>query len=67
MMWFLCITILLFCAKGNASDEAKGDKNVVVDCSTLRLGQYICPDPSKNQINPVTQQFFGCTKGKDIP
>lgn len=66
-MWVLCVTIFLFCARGYASDEVKSDKNVIVDCNTLRLGQYICPDPSKDQIDPVTQQFYGCTKGQDIP
>lgn len=33
-----------------------------VDCTTLRLGQYICPDPDYDQVDPKTQQFFGCTK-----
>ncbi|XP_068631686.1 TM2 domain-containing protein biscotti isoform X2 [Battus philenor] len=50
-----------------ASDEAKIEKVVSVDCSSLRLGQYICPDPSINQIDPDTQQYRGCTKGKTIP
>lgn len=50
-----------------ASDDAKSDKVVTVDCSTLRLGQYICPDPIMDQINPDTQQFQGCVKGKEIP
>lgn len=52
---------------GCASDEAKVEKLFTVDCSTLRLGQYICPDPSINHIDPETQQFKGCTKGKDVP
>ncbi|XP_039753745.1 TM2 domain-containing protein CG10795 [Pararge aegeria] len=70
MSWLTFSLILcLFCFQtgGLASDDAKSDKNVVVDCSTLRLGQYICPDPNKNQIDPNTQQFAGCTKGKDVP
>lgn len=50
-----------------ASDEAKGDKNVIVDCSTLRLGQFICPDPSFNHIDLDTQQLRGCTKGTIVP
>lgn len=41
--------------------------SVTVDCSTLRMGQYICPDPSINPIDPDTQQFVGCMKGKEIP
>lgn len=66
MLSLIVVTYLsIFCVT-YASDEVKGDKNVVVDCSTLRLGQYICPDPSLNQIDPDTQQYRGCTKGKDI-
>jgi hypothetical protein len=35
-----------------------------VECSTLRIGQYMCPDPdpSYNYIDPKTQQPYGCTK-----
>ncbi|VVD00813.1 unnamed protein product [Leptidea sinapis] len=50
-----------------ASDEAKIDKSFIVDCNSLRLGQYICPDPSINHIDPETQQLKGCTKGKAEP
>lgn len=39
--------------------------NVRVDCSTLRMGQYLCPDPDVNYakmlIDPKTQQLHGCT------
>ncbi|XP_045771336.1 TM2 domain-containing protein CG10795 [Maniola jurtina] len=64
---FSLVCLLFLHRAVHASDEAKGDKNVVVDCSTLRLGQYICPDPNKNQIDPDTQQFVGCAKGKSVP
>ncbi|XP_065164844.1 TM2 domain-containing protein CG10795-like [Atheta coriaria] len=34
-----------------------------VDCSTLRMGQYLCPDPRfYNQIDPKTQQLRNCKK-----
>lgn len=34
-----------------------------VDCSTLRMGQYLCPDPDHlDFIDPATQQPKGCTK-----
>ena len=33
-----------------------------VDCNTLRIGQYLCPDPAYNHIDPKTQQPRGCTK-----
>lgn len=35
---------------------------VKVDCNTLRLGQYLCPDPAYDFIDPETQQIRGCTK-----
>lgn len=58
--------LLLFSLVG-ASDDAKSETVVKVDCSTLRLGQYICPDPSIDQIDPDTQQFRGCVVGKEVP
>ncbi|XP_049868851.1 TM2 domain-containing protein CG10795 [Pectinophora gossypiella] len=61
------ISLLFLCSQVWASDEAKADTAVLVDCSTLRPGQYICPDPSINPIDPDTQQFKGCVKGKEIP
>lgn len=35
-----------------------------IDCSTLRLGQYICPDPDLKipLIDKDTQQLVNCTK-----
>lgn len=30
------------------------------DCTTLLMGQYLCPDPSRKQIDTKTQQFYGC-------
>ncbi|XP_031620496.1 TM2 domain-containing protein CG10795 [Contarinia nasturtii] len=35
---------------------------VEINCSTLRMGQYMCPDPNINHIDPKTQQPIGCTK-----
>jgi len=34
----------------------------LVDCSMLRMGQYLCPDPSYNLVDPKTQEIYGCTK-----
>lgn len=31
-----------------------------VECSTLKFGQYICPDPDYDPIDPTTQQMRGC-------
>uniref|UniRef100_A0A2M4CML1 Facilitated trehalose transporter Tret1 n=1 Tax=Anopheles darlingi TaxID=43151 RepID=A0A2M4CML1_ANODA len=33
-----------------------------IDCNSLRMGQFLCPDPSLRQIDPRTQQLYGCTK-----
>ncbi|KAH8301510.1 hypothetical protein KR059_005161 [Drosophila kikkawai] len=36
---------------------------VNVDCNELRMmGQFMCPDPGRNHIDPKTQQLRGCTK-----
>uniref|UniRef100_A0A182JUH7 Facilitated trehalose transporter Tret1 n=1 Tax=Anopheles christyi TaxID=43041 RepID=A0A182JUH7_9DIPT len=32
-----------------------------IDCNSLRMGQFICPDPALRQIDPKTQQLRGCT------
>ncbi|CAG9762399.1 unnamed protein product [Ceutorhynchus assimilis] len=34
----------------------------LIDCNNLRMGQYLCPDPSYNLVDPKTQQIRGCTK-----
>ena len=33
-----------------------------IDCNNLRIGQYICPHPDYDFIDPKTQQPRGCTK-----
>lgn len=33
-----------------------------IDCNNLRMGQYVCPDPDYDLIDPKTQQPRGCTK-----
>jgi hypothetical protein len=33
-----------------------------IDCNNLRMGQYICPHPDYDFIDPKTQQPRGCTK-----
>lgn len=53
------VIIMTFC------DHVSGDRaEYHVECSTLRMGQYLCPDPdpSYNFIDPKTQQPYGCTK-----
>lgn len=48
------ILILIYCV--NESSEIEHD------CNTLRMGQYLCPDPNINHIDPKTQQIKGCTE-----
>lgn len=40
--------------------------NFIIDCSTLRMGQYLCPDPDPNyvetMVDPKTQELRGCTQ-----
>ncbi|XP_044744617.1 TM2 domain-containing protein CG10795 [Coccinella septempunctata] len=48
---FLLFTIFI-CANCNNGDS--------VDCSMLRMGQYMCPDPNYDLIDPKTQQIRGC-------
>ena len=38
------------------------DYTYEIDCSNLRMGQYICPHPDYDFIDPKTQQPKGCTK-----
>lgn len=35
---------------------------VELDCSQLRVGQYLCPDPNINHIDPKTQQPYDCNR-----
>lgn len=35
---------------------------VDINCGTLRVGQYRCPDPKIDHIDPKTQQPIGCTQ-----
>ena len=35
---------------------------VELDCKELLMGQFLCPDPNINHMNPKTQQPNGCTK-----
>lgn len=43
--------------------ETKDVGTFEVDCSKLRMGQYICPHPEviDTYIDPKTQQPRGCT------
>lgn len=56
---FCKVFIFLIVFIGINVDAGPGQK---VDCNGLHMGQFMCPDPSRDQIDPKTQQFYGCTK-----
>lgn len=35
-------------------------RGAAYDCTTLLMGQFLCPDPAKSHIDPKTQQYKGC-------
>lgn len=58
---FIVFGVLLSCTISICiSEECSEISPCEVNCSSLRLGQYICPDPKISQIDPKTQQFRGC-------
>lgn len=65
-LYFWCVFIFFATTLViSASQLPHSVKEVLVDCSTLRMGQYLCPDPTMNRtdyIDPNTQQIRGCTK-----
>lgn len=52
---FICILLLFLIIPSTKSQYQ-------VNCNELRMGQYLCPDPNINHIDPKTQQIRGCTK-----
>lgn len=53
---FIIITLLfLIC-------EPLSGISDTVNCNNLRMGQYLCPDPEYDLVDPKTQQIRGCTK-----
>ncbi|XP_039956541.1 TM2 domain-containing protein CG10795 [Bactrocera neohumeralis] len=54
MEWFSTIILVLI--------SVEITQQIDYDCDDLLMGQYLCPDPTKKQIDPKTQQFYGCTK-----
>ncbi|KAF2880690.1 hypothetical protein ILUMI_25480 [Ignelater luminosus] len=54
LLWNIAIIIIILCIKISVSNE--------IDCNTLRMGQYICPDPKYHHIDSKTQQLKGCRK-----
>lgn len=62
MHHFYCHWCLIFLALFVTLNNVKGEstfETYETNCSSLRMGQYICPPP---EIDPLTQQLKGCTK-----
>ena len=55
---FIVITLLAIFPFGNGAEHSVYE----IDCNNLRMGQYICPHPDYDFIDPKTQQPRGCTK-----
>lgn len=55
MLWYVALLLLLV-------SYVSQTEPVTVDCNELLMGQFMCPDPAKNHIDPKTQQLRGCTK-----
>lgn len=54
-LWLLKFLIWLLIVSTSVYPE-----DVEVDCSTLRMGQYLCPDPNYDYIDPKTQTYRDC-------
>ncbi|XP_050502714.1 TM2 domain-containing protein CG10795 [Diabrotica virgifera virgifera] len=57
---FICIVIHTLFIKNVFCENPPFE----IDCSAVRMGQYLCPDPSylDEMVDPKTQQLKGCTK-----
>lgn len=75
MNWLVTGFVILFYISILISAENQDNATFsfyLVDCNKLRMGQFLCPDPHVNHIDPKTQQLKGCTregraKGMGIP
>ncbi|XP_034950437.1 TM2 domain-containing protein CG10795 [Chelonus insularis] len=59
-MKLICYYIILIITLLSFADGI--DELYEIDCDNLRIGQYICPRPDYDLIDPKTQQIRGCTK-----
>lgn len=43
---------------------SSSESTILINCDTLRMGQFLCPDPDyfNDLIDPKTQEIRGCTK-----
>ncbi|XP_066245360.1 TM2 domain-containing protein CG10795 [Euwallacea similis] len=61
------VIVTLFCVSLFPINHGEGTTvelipGKLIDCGTLRMGQFLCPDPSYDLVDPKTQQIRGCTK-----
>lgn len=55
--------VLTWCVHLVQPCRGPGETNLYeTECKNLRMGQFMCPDPEYELIDPKTQQLFGCTK-----
>lgn len=54
-----CLWCFIICFILTNGDD--GANKAGVDCTKLLRGQFFCPDPKYEDIDPKTQQLRGCT------
>lgn len=59
---WLFLFVLTYCIHSARSPAPGKTVEYQTDCKNLRMGQFICPDPAYEFIDPETQQLRGCTK-----
>lgn len=58
----LIAIILTYCICSIQPSLGPENKTFITECENLRMGQYLCPDPAYEFIDPETQQLHGCTR-----
>lgn len=62
--WLPLITVIfIYCVHSVRPSLGPENKTLyITECENLRMGQYMCPDPAYDYIDPETQQYYGCTR-----
>lgn len=59
----LIVVVLTYCVR--SAQPSLGPAKTPIyetECKNLRMGQFMCPDPAYEFIDPDTQQLRGCTR-----
>lgn len=59
----LIVVVLTYCVRSAQPSLGPGKTTLYeTECKSLRMGQFMCPDPAYEFIDPDTQQLRGCTR-----